>query len=44
MKYLNLSKVSATKNLFNTYDIYIRNKYKVDINYKALKTIKNYFN
>ena len=26
----------------NTYDLYLRDKYKIDINYKALKSIKNY--
>ena len=43
-KYLKLSKVRVTNELFNTYDIYIQNKYKIDINYKALNTVKNYFN
>ena len=43
-KYLNLSKISITNELFNTYDNYIKEKYKIDINYKALKTIKDYFN
>ena len=43
-KYLNLSKVRITNNLFNTYDIYLKKNYKIDINYKALNTVKNYFN
>ena len=43
-KYFNLSKLSITNELFNTYDNYIKEKYKIDINYKALKTIKDYFN
>ena len=43
-KYLNLSKASITSGLFNTYDKYLKEKYKIDINYKALKTIKDYFN
>jgi len=43
-KYFNLSKISITNELFNTYDKYIKEKYKIDINYKALKSIKNYFN
>ena len=43
-KYFNLSKIRITNELFNTYDNYIKEKYKIDINYKALKTIKDYFN
>jgi len=43
-KYVNLSKVKLTSELFNTYDFYIKNKYKIDINYKALDVVKNYFN
>ena len=33
-----------TNELFNTYDRYIKEIYEIDINYKALKTVKNYFN
>ena len=43
-KYLNLAKIKITNGLFNTYENYIKKKYKVDINYKALETVKNYFN
>ena len=43
-KYLNLSKIIVTNRLFNTYDNYIKRKYKIDINYKALNIVKNYFN
>ena len=43
-KYVNLSKNEITNNLFNTYDRYIKKRYKIDINYEALKTIKNSFN
>ena len=43
-KYFNLSKNSASNVLFNTYDNYIKNKYEIDINYNALKIVKNYFN
>ena len=43
-KYVNLSKIKITNGLFNTYDKYIKKKYKIDINYKALDTVKNYFN
>ena len=41
-KYLKLSKTRIEKNLYNTYDTYLRNKYKININYKALDKIKNY--
>ena len=43
-KYVNLSKIKITNGLFNTYDEYIKKKYKIDINYKALDIVKNYFN
>ena len=43
-KYVNLSKIKITNVLFNTYDEYIKKKYKIDINYKSLDTVKNYFN
>ena len=40
-KYFKLSKISMTNGLFNTYDSYIKKKYEIEINYKALKTVKN---
>ena len=43
-KYLDLSRKKITNNLFNTYDKYIKKKYEIDINYKALDVVKNYFN
>ena len=43
-KYLRLSRSKISNELFNTYDGYIRKKYKIDINYKTLNTVKNYFN
>ena len=43
-KYLNLSKNKIKNKLYNTYDNYIKKRYKIDINYKALNTVKNYFN
>ena len=43
-KYFKLAKISITNGLFNTYDKYIKEKYEIDINYKALKTVKDYFN
>ena len=43
-KYLGLSKIKITNELFNTYDNFVKEKYKIDINYKALNTVKNLFN
>ena len=42
-KYAELSKVKITTNIFNTYDQYIRNKYKIKINRNTLENVKNYF-
>jgi peptidyl-prolyl cis-trans isomerase D len=41
-KYFNLSKLKLTSDLYNTYDLYLKTKYKININQKALKSIKNY--
>ena len=41
-KYLNLSKVKLTSSIYNTYDLYLKNKYEININHKALKSINNY--
>ena len=43
-KYFKLSKIAMTNEIFNTYDNFIKKKYEIDINYKALTMIKNYFN
>ena len=43
-KYLNLSRKKIANNLFNTWDKHIKKKYEIDINYKALGVVKNYFN
>ena len=40
-KYFNLSKANITSSLYNTYDSYLRKKYNIEINYKALNNIKN---
>ena len=40
-KYFNLSKVDMKSSLFNTYDSLLKNKYKIEINYKTLDSIKN---
>ena len=44
LKYLDLSKIKITNELYNTYDNYIRKRYKIDINYQALDVVKNRFN
>ena len=43
-KYLDLAKTKITNELFNTYDMLVRKKYIIKINYQALETVKNYFN
>ena len=43
-KYFNLSKNQIVSELYNTYENYIQKKYKIDINYKSLDAIKNYYN
>ena len=42
-KYVNLSKIKMTSNLYNTYDSYLKYKYEININQKALDSIKNNF-
>ena len=43
-KYLNLSKTKIVSDMYNTYDNYIREKYKIDINYQSLDRVKVYYN
>ena len=43
-KYLTLSKGKIISDLYNTYDSYLEKRYKIDINYQTLDTIRNYFN
>jgi len=43
-KYFNLTKVQMMSALYNTYDTYLRDKYKIDINYQSLEILKNSFN
>ena len=43
-KYLNLSKVKITNELYSTYDNYIKKRYEIDINYQALDLVRNSFN
>lgn len=43
-KYLNLSANKISNELYITYDKFLKNKYKIDINYQSLEKVKNYFN
>ena len=40
-KYFNISQNKTTSSLYNTYDSYLKRKYKININYKALDRVKN---
>ena len=40
-RYFNLAKTNITNSLYNSYDAYLDKKYKIDINYNALDSIKN---
>jgi len=42
--YVNSTENKLTNNLYMTYDKYIKDKYKIEINYRTLDTVKNYFN
>jgi len=42
-KYQKISKIYLENRLYSTYDVYLKNKYKININYKALDIVKNYF-
>jgi len=43
-KYLKLTKNKIARDLYNTYDSYLSENYKIEINYQAVDTVKNYFN
>ena len=43
-KYLKMTENRMATDLFNTYDQYLTNMHKIEINYQALDEIKNYFN
>jgi peptidyl-prolyl cis-trans isomerase D len=42
--YSDLAKSQLANRLYHTYDNYIKKKYKIEINYKTLNTVKNYYN
>ena len=42
-KYLNLSKIKISNELYGTYDLFIKKRYKIVINYKTLEVVKNSF-
>tara|TARA_B100000029_G_scaffold126278_1_gene119914 strand:- start:3888 stop:5327 length:1440 start_codon:yes stop_codon:yes gene_type:complete len=41
--YYNISKSKLTNLVFNTYEQYLKNKHKIEINYKALDKVNNYY-
>ncbi len=43
IEYTNLHKTKTVNSLYDSYDIYLKNKYKIEINYKALETAHSYF-
>ena len=43
-QYINLSRNNIASSLIDTYDNYVKEKYKIDINSQSLEEIKNYFN
>ena len=43
-KYMNLANLKITTDLYNTYDRYLKKKYKISINNQALDAVKNNFN
>ena len=36
-------RISMTNSLYNTYNSYLENKYKIKINYSALNSVKDYY-
>ena len=42
-EYYDMSKSRIRNELYKTYDTYLKNKYKVKINYSVLDNVKNYF-
>tara|TARA_B100000029_G_scaffold461861_1_gene493930 strand:- start:3881 stop:5332 length:1452 start_codon:yes stop_codon:yes gene_type:complete len=42
-KYSDLFRKQTTNRLYKSYDYYIKNKYKIDVNYKTFENAKNYF-
>jgi len=43
-EYVNLSRDDIATGLIDTYDEYVKEKYKIDINSQSLDQVKNYFN
>ena len=43
IEYTNLYKTNTVNSLYDSYDNYLKNKYKIEINYKALETAHSYF-
>ena len=40
-KYLNLAEINLVSSIYNTYDLLLKKKYEIDINYQALERVKN---
>ena len=43
LNYNNQANIKIRDNMYKSYDIYIANKYKVNVNEKTLERVKNYF-
>ncbi len=43
-KYSKISETKIASELYNVYDSYLKKEYEIDINYKALDVVKNYYN
>ena len=41
--YIKDSKFELVSSIYSTYDLLLKKKYKIDINYKALNNVENYF-
>ena len=44
VKYKKLSEMKMITDLYNSYDNYLKKKYKIDINNQAIDVVKSYFN
>ena len=41
--YIKNSRFELVSSIYSTYDLFLKKKYKIDINYKALNNVENYF-
>ncbi len=42
-KYYNEAIIDLKNNIYSSFDHYVNQKYIVEVNYKTLETLKNYF-